>query len=598
MLELFAIWVLLSGLDDLFLDCACLYRWLVTTFFSHFRIRIPTGDELNVVPRKRMAIFVPLWREYQVIRNMIEHNLAVRRYDQADFFLGVYPNDEPTLTAARELEARFRNVHVSLSPHDGPTSKADNLNWIFQRMLLFEAEHDARFEIVITHDAEDLIHPESLRWVNYYAQWYDMVQIPVLPFPTPVRELLHGVYCDEFAEYQSKELPVRQFLGGFLPSCGVGTGFSRNALDRLAAAHSNCIFEPKCLTEDYENGFRLHRLGCSQLFVPVTKWNGKVVATRGYFPRRFRAAVKQRTRWVMGIGLQSWEMNGWRDTVGQLYWLWRDRKGVVGNLLSPAANLVFLYGVMSWYAHGMTEQAAHLILNGNAWIVDTFALSLALQAVHMAVRTRFSARVYGWKFAAAVPVRVLLGNAINTLATASAVRRYLHAKWTGQPLVWLKTDHAYPNRAALMSDHRRLGEILVGSEHVSAGDLETALASRPAGLRIGEYLVHLGKLTESHLYECLSLQQNLTFQTLDRTEISRRVTRALPADVSRKWKVLAFKIAAGQLFVACPNVPSEEMSETLRRISSLEIRFHLVTPANFEVLEREFLPKSKAAGAA
>ena len=597
MLELFASWVLLSSLDDFFLDLAYLYRWLVTRCLGRRRIRIPTDDELNHAPRKRIAIFVPLWREYQVIRNMIEHNLAVRRYDQADFFLGVYPNDASTLAAARELASRFPNVHVSLCPHDGPTSKADNLNWIFQRMLLFELDHQASFGIVLTHDAEDLIHPESLRWLNYYAQWYDMVQIPVLPFPTPVRELVHGVYCDEFAEYQSKELPVRHFLGGFLPSCGVGTGYSRNALDRLATAHSNCVFEPKCLTEDYENGFRLHRLGCSQLFVPITRWNGKIVATRGYFPRRLRGAVKQRTRWVMGIALQSWEMNGWRDTFGQLYWLWRDRKGLVGNLVGPAASLVFFYGVVSWFANGMSDHAAGLFLNGNRWVVNTVAFSLALQAVHMALRIRFSASIYGWKFASAVPLRAVLGNTINMLSTVSAIGRYCHAKWTGRPLVWLKTDHAYPNRAALMSDRRLLGEILVGSQHVAAEELESALASQPPGVRIGEYLIHLNKLTEDDLYECLSLQQNLTFQVLDRTQISRTIARALPADVSRKWKVLGFKVVAGQLFVAGPNVPSDEMTEELRRISSLEIRFHLVTPGNFEALQQEFLPRAKAAGA-
>jgi hypothetical protein len=149
-----------------------------------------------------------------------------------------------------------------------------------------------------------------------------------------------------------------------------------------------------------------------------------------------------------------------------------------------------------------------------------------------------------------------------------------------------------------MADHRRLGEILVGSEHLAAEELETALASQPPGVRIGEYLVQLGKLNENDLYECLSLQQNLTFRLLEEAQISRQVTRSLPAEVSRKWKVLGFKVVAGQLYVACPNVPTDEMNEELRRISSLEIRFHLVTPGNLEQLQREFLPKTRAAGAA
>ena len=57
------------------------------------------------------------------------------------------------------------------------------------------------FEVIVTHDAEDLIHPDSLRWINHYMQEYDMVQVPVLPLPTPGRRLTHGVYCDEFAEF-------------------------------------------------------------------------------------------------------------------------------------------------------------------------------------------------------------------------------------------------------------------------------------------------------------------------------------------------------------------------------------------------------------
>ena len=106
--------------------------------------------------------------------------------------------------AVREAATRYPNVHISISPHNGPTSKADNLNWIYQRMLVHEEQHGVRFEMILTHDAEDLMDPDALRWINYYAQWNDMVQIPVLALPTPLRELAHGVYCDEFAEFQFK----------------------------------------------------------------------------------------------------------------------------------------------------------------------------------------------------------------------------------------------------------------------------------------------------------------------------------------------------------------------------------------------------------
>jgi adsorption protein B len=71
-------------------------------------------------------------------------------------------------------------------------------------MLLHEQETGERFDMVLTHDAEDLMDPDALRWINYYAQFNDMVQIPVLALKTPFRNLSHGVYCDEFAEFQFK----------------------------------------------------------------------------------------------------------------------------------------------------------------------------------------------------------------------------------------------------------------------------------------------------------------------------------------------------------------------------------------------------------
>ena len=57
---------------------------------------------------------------------------------------------------------RHPNVHLAVCPHDGPTSKADCLNWIYQRMILYEEEHGVQFDIIVTHDAEDIIDPDAL----------------------------------------------------------------------------------------------------------------------------------------------------------------------------------------------------------------------------------------------------------------------------------------------------------------------------------------------------------------------------------------------------------------------------------------------------
>ncbi len=581
-----AIAILVSGIDDLTLDFVCLYHWLRSRW-SRAGAAAPTLEELHRALEKRLAIFVPCWHESPVIAKMIEHNISAINYKSYDFFIGAYPNDEPTLEAVRDLENRFSQVHLAICPHDGPTSKADCLNWIYQRMLLFEEEHGLQFEAVITHDAEDLIHPDSLPITNFYLEAYDMVQIPVLALPTPFRKITHGIYIDEFSEFQLKDMRVREMMGSFIPSNGVGTAYSREALQQLAEKEGNRIFEPGCLTEDYENGMRLHRLGCRQIFVPLRRGPNGFIATREYFPSTLASAIRQRTRWVTGIALQTWERHGWSGHRAQVYWFWRDRKGLVGNPLSLASNLLFLCGFITWlhariYGHpwGLSQEQFHPVL---------LAGTLALQALHLTIRIVCVTRLYGWHCALGVPVRVVWGNYVNALATCRAIGRYLAARVRHEPLVWVKTEHAYPSRNALFQHKRRLGEILVGSGYVTEADLVRALASQPPGVRIGEHLVQLGILTEDSLYEALSLQQSLPAGRLNPFEISRQVARSLPRRIIRDWKILPFRIADGSIFLASPEIPNDDLSRRLQGFTRMTLQFRLITPQNFAELARTLL---------
>jgi adsorption protein B len=455
-------------------------------------------------------------------------------------------------------------------------------------MLLWEEENGARFDMVLTHDAEDLIDPDALRWINYYAQTNDMVQIPVLALPTPLRELTHGVYCDEFAEYQSKDMIARQTLGGFIPSNGVGTGFSRRALEMLAERHANRIFEPGCLTEDYENGFRIGNMGLPQAFIPIQIREGRPVATREYFPRVFGLAIRQRSRWVTGINLQSWEFHPWRESFRHLYWFWRDRKGLVGNMVTPLTNLVFVYGLITWMwatghhtAWGLAREASAIERAGVA--------GLWLQGLHTAIRMACTRRIYGWRFAMGAPVRVIVANWMNCFATGRAIGTYAWCRIRGRPLRWVKTEHAYPNRAALMTNRRRLGEILTGSQWITQEQLDAALESRPPTRRLGEHLMKLGLITEEDLYAALSLQNHLPLGKPEPESVSVPITRSLPASLSRKWQVLPFRVSAGELYVAGTEVPTDAMQTEIRRFSSLELRFRLVTPTEYEELAQEYL---------
>lgn len=584
-----ALWVLLSGLDDCVIDAAAAVAWLrVTLRYGGPENAAPDEQDLANAPPRLTAIFVAVWKEHRVIQGMIDNNVTRVNYPRLHFFVGAYPNDGPTLGAIREAMKRHPNVHLAVCPHDGPTSKADCLNWIYQRMILYEEEHGERFEMVLTHDAEDIIDPDAVLWINYYGQWHDMIQIPVLPLPTPLAEITHGVYCDEFSEYQQKDMMGRSLLGGFIPSSGVGTGFSRRALEALAAAHRNRIFEPGCLTEDYENGFRVASLGLRQKFIPIHVRSGRPIATRGYFPRCFQTAVRQRARWITGIGLQSWEYHSFGQTLRHSYWFWRDRKSLVGNIAGPLTNLVFFYGAVTWgWALAMHRVWGLPIAleNESHWLASGSAAGLSLQIAHTAIRVGCSARVYGWPFAAGVPVRVVAGNWINCVATCRAIGGYTAAKLQGRPLRWAKTEHSYPNRAALLTHRRLLGEIL----GIPLIELEAALLSCPPRRRLGEHLVLLGLATEEELYKALGVQNNLPFGRPEAALVSLAVTRSLPAAVARKWHVLPFRIAGGELYLAGSELPGDEMQKDVRRFSSLEIRFQLVTPTQFEEMAGIYL---------
>ena len=493
-LALLVLWIFLSAIDDLFIV-------LLFLLDKNEPFPWPADAELAHAPQRRIAIFVPLWHEHGIIEPMLRHNLAAVLYGNFDIFVGVYPNDPPTVQAVQRVMRDDGRVHLALCPHDGPTSKGDCLNWTYKAMVDYEARHGVDFEILITHDAEDIIHPDSLLLINWFSRDYQMVQIPVLPLRTGLWEWTHGVYCDEFAEFQLKDLPVRQRLGGFLPSSGVGTGFERSALESLRGGHHGRIFDPDSLTEDYENGFRMFAAGFHQIFLPIRMRSGVPIATREYFPRRRRAAVRQRSRWMAGVTLQGWQRHGWRASLRQCYWFWRDRKGLAGNLIAPFANL-FLF---CWLASSAIGRGWNPFSHFPDWLTDLCLLSMAIALLQAAIRVHLSARIYGPLFAAAAPLRMLWANLINFAATFEALEQFLRAR-ERQSLPWRKTEHVYPGVAVHLPSRPRLGEILIGLRFVSATDLEQALARKAKGQRIGEYLVEAGKITAGDLLRALESQ--------------------------------------------------------------------------------------------
>ncbi|HVE12972.1 MAG TPA: glycosyltransferase, partial [Elusimicrobiota bacterium] len=140
-----AVGILVSGLDDLFVDC-CYYFTAAYRRASGARFRSVTESELRSRPEQRIAVMIPAWHEHAVIGKMLRNTLRTVDYGDYEMFVGTYPNDEETITAVEEVAQADPRVHRIVCPHDGPTNKADCLNWIIAGIRLRDKAADKRVE--------------------------------------------------------------------------------------------------------------------------------------------------------------------------------------------------------------------------------------------------------------------------------------------------------------------------------------------------------------------------------------------------------------------------------------------------------------------
>ncbi|MBV8832771.1 MAG: glycosyl transferase family protein [Acidobacteriaceae bacterium] len=571
--------LLFSGLDDFVPVLVCLWHG-----FLRPKPEPSSDGEGEALTERRIAIFVPCWKESGVIERMIRQNLARIRYDSFDFFLGVYPNDQATVEVAEDLSRNLSNVHVAVCPHPGPTSKADCLNSVYDGMCRYEAQTGVQFDTVVLHDAEDVIHADALRVIHRERFRYAMVQVPVLPLPTPFTEFTHAVYCDEFAEFQSIDMRAREYCSSFIPSNGVGTGFARKILDQLARDRNGRVFDPASLTEDYEIGLYIYAAGFPQRFSPLTRDSkNQLVATREYFPMNIRFAIRQRTRWVTGITLQCWEHVGWQGSGWTKYWFWRDRKGLITNPLSLLTNLVFVAGVVDWIRSAAAHRPWAFAITHPRIIALCWA-TLVLQCFRLCLRIICVAGLFGSPFAAGVPLRAFHANFINTCATLRAVWRYTRARLRKTAHVWLKTDHAYPTSESGHLERRPLADVLAQSGFVTQPELQTALTHVTGDNDLADHLLARGLMSETELCRALSLQCGAPIAKIDLRRLHRSATRTLPASIENRFKVVPFKIERGKLYLAGSRAPVGDTWTALSKFTSLATEFQLVPSTTYNRL--------------
>jgi adsorption protein B len=433
---------LLFGVNDLLVDMIYFGRriWRSLTVYSRFPRSFASHLETLQDP-PLFAIFVPAWDESAVIAAMLR--ASVSRFDYPNFriFVGFYRNDPATAAAiASVTDPRIEAVLVDA---DGPTTKADCLNHLYDALIAYETTTGESAKAVVLHDSEDVVHPYELTVFARLIDRAGVVQLPVLPLVDRSSQLISGHYCDEFAEAHIKELVVREAVGASIPLAGVGCAIARGPLARLAAAHEGRPFAQASMTEDYEMGIRVGALGLKTMFVriPATHGDRAIVSSRGHFPATLGAAVRQKARWLGGIAFSGWDRLGWWGGWGERWMLLRDRRGPIAALLLIAGYAAGLLWSQLWLAESLGAPVQARMGDG---LVVVLKINAGLLAWRVLMRASFTTSAYGWRQGLLSVPRLLVANLIAILAALRALSLHL----SGGDKNWDKTHHIFPSELA------------------------------------------------------------------------------------------------------------------------------------------------------
>jgi len=562
-----AVLITISSIDDLFIDL--LFWWRSWEKLWDFWGRPPKQALLDQHPEKMIALMVPAWQESDVIASMVANTNKTFDYSRYKIFIGVYANDPDTAREVEKIRQRFPNVYRAEVPHDGPTSKADCLNWLVQNILLHEQRTGDRFDVFLMHDAEDVVHPYGLKTVNWFIEDRGMIQMPVLSMDRPWYELVACHYMDEFAEFHTKDLPVRSWISQMTPSAGVATAFARSAMLALCKEKDGQPFNTDSLTEDYDVAHRLSALGYPSEFIryhariarrrkawfrkgEVTEMRRELVATKEFFPEKFVTSVRQKTRWMLGISYLGWQQLGWFGDLANRYYLFRDRKALFTSPVGAIAYLIVIQVLGYWGIAALWPQVATLPpLIDQPWVWTLVFINFFFLVNRIVHRAWFTGINHGIKHVWLTPVRIVVSNLVGFGAFGRSLRQYVTHLITGRTIAWDKTQHSYPSLSELQQGGGRIGDVLRFWNHLSEEDLEQALAAQRSRYRpIGLQLLDLGLIEDEHLAEAFAERGEVYASMFDPFQIDREILKVLTVEQAAWFGAVPLRRQNGGIDVA------------------------------------------------
>lgn len=480
------IWFLIGGIDDLLVDIIWMFRtgYRRLTIYRHKKpmkspefINSDTASKFGPISepdhKNFHAIFIAAWQEADVIGNMLSgcENAWMNGDVMHRIYVGCYPNDSATTAQVINAAKTNPNISLVLCRENGPTTKGDCLNNLWRAMLRDELNLGLKAKSIILHDAEDRPHADSLAIFDRLIGRYDIVQLPVIPIAVPGSPIISGHYCDEFCESHGKAMVVREALGAALPLAGVGCAIERNCLGRFASRQNALPFNGDSVTEDYELGLHIGSSGRGAIMVRMNDVDGNLVGTRSCFPSRLDDAIRQKSRWTLGIALSGWDRLGWAISaqnscrgnrlkafsgierrsispkkyglklpanIGENWMRLRDRRAIFSAFTICCAYISMLLFVILLFAQyaGLYQISPLSSVMQNLILITSFMLLW-----RVVMRSAFLYYQYGWRHAWLAIPRMIISNVISILSARRAAIIYVKHCF-GASIIWDKTRHS------------------------------------------------------------------------------------------------------------------------------------------------------------
>jgi bacteriophage N4 adsorption protein B len=186
----------------------------------------------------------------------------------------------------------------------------------------------------------------------------------------------------------------------------------------------------------------------------------------------------------------------------------------------------------------------------------------------------FVTQFYGvWQGLLSMP-RMLLGNFINFLANWRAIAQVIKH---GNPyrVSWDKTSHDFPMIGEVSRAHHMIGRILTRQGTLSTEQLRLALLDRPAGLRLGTWLVHSERITPLQLAHGIAKQFDLSCESIDVWAVKQDVIDLVPAHIALHYAVFPVRHDGTTLYLASESAISMVALAAIERQLGMKIKYFI-----------------------